>query len=50
MAVALRSALLRGNEAFVFGGAGIVEGSDPDEELEETRLKIRAVLDALVEV
>ena len=50
VAVALRSALLRGNEAFVFGGAGIVEGSDPDEELEETRLKIRAVLDALVEV
>ena len=50
LAVALRSALLRGNEAFVFAGAGIVEGSDPEAELDETRLKMRTVMDALMEV
>ena len=31
-------------------GAGIVAGSDPDAELRETRLKLRAMLGALVEL
>ena len=31
-------------------GAGIVAGSDPDAELHETRLKLRAMLGALVEL
>jgi isochorismate synthase len=48
--VALRSALLRGETAHCFAGAGIVAGSDPDAELRETRLKLRAMLGALVEL
>lgn len=48
--VALRSALLRGNEATLFAGAGIVAGSDPDGELRETQLKLRALLGPLLEV
>jgi isochorismate synthase len=48
--VALRSALLRGDEARLFAGAGIVDGSIPDAELQETRLKLRAMLAPLLEV
>ena len=48
--VALRSALLRGETAHVFAGAGIVAGSDQDTELRETRLKLRTMLGALVEL
>lgn len=47
LAVALRSALLRGRTARIFAGAGIVEGSSPAAEWEETELKARALLDAL---
>lgn len=50
LAVALRCALLRGRRATLYAGAGIVEGSDPDAELAETRLKLRAALSALVEL
>lgn len=48
--VALRSALLLRDEARLFAGAGIVEGSDPDSELEETRLKLRALLIPLLDI
>jgi salicylate biosynthesis isochorismate synthase/menaquinone-specific isochorismate synthase len=48
--VALRSALLRGDAARLFAGAGVVAGSLPDAELRETRIKLRAMLDALVEL
>jgi len=47
---ALRSAVLRGNEAQLFAGAGIVSGSDPESELRETRLKLRAMLAPLMEI
>jgi isochorismate synthase len=47
---ALRSALLRNDEARLFAGAGIVEGSQPELELRETRLKLRAMLDPLLEI
>lgn len=47
---ALRSALLRGGEARLFAGAGIVERSEPRAELRETRLKLRALLDPLLEL
>ena len=50
LAVALRCALLHGRRATLFAGAGIVEGSDPDAELAETRLKLRAALCSLVEL
>jgi len=46
-AVALRSALVRGREATLFAGCGIVAGSIPAAEYEETRLKLRPMLAAL---
>ncbi len=48
--VALRSALLRGDKALLYAGAGIVEGSEPMAELAETRLKLRALLAPLTEI
>jgi isochorismate synthase EntC len=46
-AVALRSALVRGNRALLYAGCGIVRGSDPDREYEESRIKLEAMLWAL---
>lgn len=46
-AVAIRSALLRGREALLYAGCGIVAGSDPDKEYAESRLKLRPMLWAL---
>lgn len=47
LAVALRSALLDGARAQVFVGAGIVAGSQPDDEWLETERKARALLPVL---
>jgi salicylate biosynthesis isochorismate synthase/menaquinone-specific isochorismate synthase len=47
LAVALRCAIVRGNRARLFVGAGIVEGSQADAEWEETEMKARALLGAL---
>ena len=47
LAVALRSAVLRGREAWVYAGAGIVRDSDARLELDEIELKKRALLRAL---
>lgn len=44
---ALRSAVGGGREWTLFAGAGIVAGSSPEREWEETRLKFRPVLRAL---
>ncbi|HVL64367.1 MAG TPA: isochorismate synthase [Actinomycetota bacterium] len=46
-AVALRCARFRGSRGRLFAGAGIVAASRPEAELEETRLKLRAMQDAL---
>ena len=46
-AIALRCAELRGDQATLYAGAGIVAGSDPAKELDETERKFRAFLDAL---
>lgn len=46
-AVAIRSALLTGNRARLYAGAGIVAGSDPQREWDETSLKFRPMLQAL---
>ena len=46
-AIALRCAELRGDRAILYAGAGIVAGSDPAGELDETDRKFRAFLDAL---
>jgi menaquinone-specific isochorismate synthase len=46
--VALRSALVDGPRARMYAGAGIVDGSSPENELAETELKFRAMQDALL--
>jgi isochorismate synthase len=58
--VALRSALIRNglrpagesgaSRSVLFAGAGIVPGSEPDRELVETRIKLRALLAPLTEI
>jgi len=47
LAVALRTARVQGNRARLFGGAGIVSGSDAAKELEETEIKLGAMTRAL---
>ena len=46
-AIALRCAELHGDHATLYAGAGIVAGSRPDAEVDETERKFRAFLDAL---
>lgn len=46
--VGIRSALIDGDRARLYAGAGIVKGSDPDKELAEIQLKLQALLKALV--
>jgi isochorismate synthase len=46
-AIALRCALLSGDRATLYAGAGIVGASDPAREIDETDRKFRAFLDAL---
>jgi menaquinone-specific isochorismate synthase len=45
--VGLRSALVEGEGARVYAGAGIVAGSEPEREFAETELKFQALLAAL---
>lgn len=45
--VAIRSALIQGQEVSLFAGCGIVEESNPEAELQETRVKIKPMLTAL---
>ena len=47
LGIALRCAAVDGNRARLFSGAGIVGQSRPEAELEETRLKLRAMQSAL---
>ncbi|HEY9761935.1 MAG TPA: isochorismate synthase [Trichocoleus sp.] len=46
--VGIRSALVQGKQARLYAGAGIVAGSDPERELAEIQLKLRALSEALV--
>lgn len=46
--VGIRSALLQGDRARLYAGAGIVAGSNPDRELAEVKLKLQPLLQALV--
>ena len=46
--VGIRSALIDGDRARLYAGAGIVSGSNPDRELAEIQLKLQALLKALV--
>ena len=45
--VAIRSALLRGRDAHLYAGCGIVAGSDPGREYEESRMKLEPMLWAM---
>ncbi|MGB3496170.1 MAG: isochorismate synthase [Elainellaceae cyanobacterium] len=47
--VGIRSALLDGNHARLYAGAGIVQGSDPAQELAEIELKLRALFSTLIQ-
>jgi isochorismate synthase len=47
LCVGLRSALLRGNEARLYAGVGVVRDSDPASELAETEVKLGALLPVL---
>jgi menaquinone-specific isochorismate synthase len=47
LAVAIRSGVVEGERAHLYAGGGIVAGSDPDRELAETDVKLRAMLGAL---
>ncbi|MDJ0736110.1 MAG: isochorismate synthase [Nostocaceae cyanobacterium] len=46
--VGIRSALIDGDRARLYAGAGIVAGSDPDKEMAEIQLKLQALLKALI--
>jgi menaquinone-specific isochorismate synthase len=48
MVVGIRSALIDGTRAKLYAGAGIVAGSEPEKERRETELKLRALLDVLL--
>jgi menaquinone-specific isochorismate synthase len=45
--VALRTARMEGKSARLFAGGGVVAGSDPEQELRETEIKLRAMANAL---
>jgi len=45
--VPLRGGIVRGKEARIFAGAGLVETSDPAAEEEETETKLRLMRQAL---
>ncbi|MEO2153112.1 MAG: anthranilate synthase component I [Aquificota bacterium] len=47
MAIAIRTAVIRGGEIFVQAGAGIVADSVPEREWEETRNKAKALIKAV---
>ena len=46
--VALRSGLINKEGPPLFAGAGVVNGSDPERELIETDMKLKAMLDHIV--
>ena len=46
-AIAIRTAIIRGNEIFIQAGAGIVADSVPEKEWEETRNKAKALIKAV---
>jgi isochorismate synthase len=47
LTIAIRSGLVSGRTALLFAGGGIVRDSDAELELDETRVKLRALLGAL---
>ncbi|RPI74392.1 MAG: isochorismate synthase, partial [Ignavibacteriales bacterium] len=48
-AVSIRSAITKGNKLTAYAGGGIVEGSEPDAEFEETEMKLKPILSLFTE-
>ncbi|MGH7922369.1 MAG: chorismate-binding protein, partial [Candidatus Dormibacteraceae bacterium] len=48
LAIAIRCGLLWEDAARLFAGGGMMPDSDPEQELRETEMKLRPLLDALV--
>ena len=46
--MALRSGLINEKGSTLFAGAGVVNGSDPERELIETDMKLKAMLDHII--
>ena len=46
--MALRSGLINREGTTLFAGAGVVNGSDPERELIETDMKLKAMLDHIM--
>lgn len=47
LVVAIRSGIIRRKTAVIFAGAGLVSGSSPDKEFEETGWKMKTMMEAL---
>jgi len=48
-AVAIRSALIKEKTLFAYSGCGIVEGSEPQQEFEESEIKLKPILSLFVD-
>ena len=48
-AVGIRSAIIKNNEIYVYAGCGIVEGSEPTAEFEESEIKLKPILSLFVD-
>jgi menaquinone-specific isochorismate synthase len=48
-AVGIRSALVKGNEVFAYAGCGIVKGSEPQSEFDESEIKLKPILSLFVD-
>jgi menaquinone-specific isochorismate synthase len=48
-AVAIRSALIKDKNLFAYSGCGIVEGSEPQSEFEESEIKLKPILSLFVD-
>ena len=48
-AVAIRSALIKGKTLFAYAGCGIVKGSEPQQEFEESEIKLKPILSLFVD-
>ncbi|MBK8945097.1 MAG: isochorismate synthase [Ignavibacteriae bacterium] len=48
-AVAIRSALIKEKNLFAYSGCGIVEGSEPQSEFEESEIKLKPILSLFVD-
>jgi len=49
LAVAIRSSLIREKTLFAYAGCGIVEGSEPQQEFEESEIKLKPILSLFVD-